>query len=81
MTLACALDISFRSGSFNFRYRSALIVSATQTIILKERSDQTASSPYGDPRCHFLGVEWLGQHLVRQTGAPGEPRCASSLTC
>ena len=67
MTLACALDISVRSGSFNFRYRSALIVWATPTIILKERSDQTASSPHGDPRCHFLGAEWLGHTL---TGRP-----------
>ena len=46
------------------------------TLILKERSDQTASSPHGYPRCHFLG-----QHLVGQAGAPGEPRCASSRAC
>ena len=81
MTLACALDISVRLGSFNFRYRSALVVWDTTTIILKERSDQTASSPHGDPRCHFLEVERLGQHLVRQAGAPGEPRCANSRAC
>ena len=73
-----APHISVRSGS-NFWYRSALIFWATSTLILKEeRSDQTTSSPRGNPRCHFLGVGWLGQHLVRHAGAPGEPCCGSS---
>ena len=89
MTLACALDISVRSGSFNFRYRSALIVWATPTIILKERSDQTASSPHGDPRCHFLGAEWLGHTLIgrpepwwtalHRFTCPLSQKCASSV--
>ena len=38
MTLTCALDISVRSGSFSFRYRPALIVWATPTLILKKNS-------------------------------------------
>ena len=82
MTLACALDISFRSGSFNFRYRSALIVWATPTIILKERSDQAASSPDGDPRCHFLGMEWLGQPwwtALRKSTCLLSHKCASPV--
>ena len=29
-----------------------------------------AFSSNGDPRCHFIGVEWLGQHLGRHAVAP-----------
>ena len=62
---------------------------ATSTLILKEeRSDQTASSPRGDPRCHFLGLAWSAPcqarlssrwTALREFSCPLSQKCASSV--
>ena len=61
------------------RYRCNPNRMAKRTI--HELSDQTASSPHGDPLCHLLGVEWLGQHFVRQAGASGVPTYRAFRAC
>ena len=79
MTLACALDISVRSGSFNFRYLPLRVDCLSHPHDHPQRtvrSDRLLASWWSTLSLSRSGVAW--SHIDRQAGAPGEPRCTGS---
>ena len=94
-TRVSTVDISVRSDSFSFRYRSAFIVRATPTHNAHPqrrtvRLDRLLASwrSFFNEGCHFFRVEWLSTlsctlepqwTALREFTRPLSQKCASSV--